>query len=148
MVDRDQLDCKIYAAPARSLAQEGVGLATALEGKNLQGGSAVTVELAQGELDLLPNPDKNPERIADFPNGFLHFPALVEFYAAPEIRQEDRIAVVSRILTHFWSRGIPAIAACDYEAELPNGGGYKVASVPWPRPLRIAAEVTPIHEAR
>ncbi|MEV6157051.1 hypothetical protein AB0L53_42590 [Nonomuraea sp. NPDC052129] len=34
------------------------------------------------------------------------------------------IETVSKILTHAWQAGCDAVAACDYEDELPEQGGY------------------------
>ncbi|MFI7638087.1 hypothetical protein [Nonomuraea sp. NPDC049400] len=34
------------------------------------------------------------------------------------------IETVSKILTHAWQAGHDAVAACDYEDELPDHGGY------------------------
>ena len=43
-----------------------------------------------------------------------------------------RRTLVERLLPLLWERGIPAVAACDYEDELPEKGGYKSRAVPWP----------------
>jgi hypothetical protein len=68
--------------------------------------------------------ERDPVRAREWPDGFLYFPHHVE--AGPK-------RAVERLLPLLWDRGIPAVAACDYEHELPENGGYKSRSIPWPR---------------
>ena len=67
--------------------------------------------------------DRDPIRAREFPDGFLYFSSLIE--AGPQ-------ELVARLLPALWKRGIPAVASCDYEDELPERGGYKSRAVPWP----------------
>jgi hypothetical protein len=46
---------------------------------------------------------------------------------------DSHIALVNKILTWLWSQKIPAVAASDYEDQLPNNGGYKSPLIPWPK---------------
>jgi hypothetical protein len=69
------------------------------------------------------NDDRDPERAAEFPDGFLYFATLVE--AGPQ-------EVTAQLLRLLWDAGIPAVAATDYEDELPEGGGYGSRRIPWP----------------
>ena len=62
-------------------------------------------------------------RAREWPSGFLYFPYRVE--AGPK-------RAVERLLPLLWDRGIPAVASCDYEDELPEKGGYKSRAIPWP----------------
>ena len=48
------------------------------------------------------------------------------------VNTPSRYALVDRLLNRLWSQGLPAVAACDYENELPRAGGYNNRSVPWP----------------
>jgi hypothetical protein len=72
--------------------------------------------------------DEADERRSDFPDGFLHFSHVVEVYADGG----PAIAYVTRLLEALWARGWAAVAASDYEQELPRAGGYKARDVPWP----------------
>ena len=67
--------------------------------------------------------EHDPVRAREWPGGFLYFPYRVE--AGPK-------RAVERLLPLLWDRGIPAVAACDYEDELPEKGGYKSRAIPWP----------------
>ena len=83
------------------------------------------------ELDILKNPDFN-ERIAKiFPDGFLHFPYIIEYYKSEKVFDDKDINNSRTILETLWEKNIPAIAASDYEEKLPENGGYKSKKVPW-----------------
>jgi hypothetical protein len=119
----DELDCAIYVdAPDREAL-----LARVLE---TTGGTraGTTVELDGHELDVDDNDEADPVRRTPFPDGFLHFAQRVEVYAAAP----PAAALVTRLLDAFWGAGWPAVAACDYEQDLPHGGGYRSDAVPWP----------------
>ena len=69
------------------------------------------------------NDDRDEVRAREFPSGFLYFQYVIE--AGPQ-------ALVERLLRALWDAGVPAVAACDYEDDLPEGGGYKSRAIPWP----------------
>jgi len=122
------LDCKIYvdAAIGRSELVERIGqLLQAQVEKN-------TVLGLDFEIDVLKNDEFDESRRQEFPDGFLHFYIVLELYFSSVRQAQDRVTMVSKILEYLWSEGIPAVAACDYEAELPRSGGYKDRSAPWP----------------
>lgn len=79
------------------------------------------------EIIFNANDDADADRAREFPDGFLHFNHMVEFY----VERPDRDAV-ARLLTSLWAQGIPAVASCDFEESLPHGGGYRSREVPWP----------------
>src|SRR5689334_19229069 len=91
-----------------------------------------TVRVPQGEIDVRRNRDADSSRASTFPDGFLGFRYTLELYPSPTVDLDGRVATVSKLLNFVWSQGIPAVAACDYEDHLPNGGGYNRRSVPWP----------------
>jgi hypothetical protein len=69
------------------------------------------------------NDEHDEARAREFPDGFLYFCYTIE--AGPQ-------PLVARLLRLLWDAGIPAVAACDYEDELPEAGGYKSRGIPWP----------------
>ena len=79
------------------------------------------------------NDEADPLRAQDFPDGFLFFHYALEVYPAPGVPREERVKLTAKLLQALWSRGFAAIAACDYEDELPSGGGYKSRPYPWVR---------------
>jgi len=74
-------------------------------------------------LDAERNDDYDEAAAREFPSGFLRFRYRIEI---------DSRDVVERLLPLLWERGVPAVAACDYEDELPEKGGFKSRAVPWP----------------
>lgn len=79
------------------------------------------------EIFFTRNSDADPQRASEFPDGFLFFKHLVEFYVD---RPDEEL--VARLLTTLWAQGIPAVASCDFEESLPQKGGYRSREVPWP----------------
>ncbi len=122
------LDCKIYVDASISRSQLIETIAKLLDGlaeKN-------TLRVPDFEIDVLENDEFDEFRRREFPDGFLYFHYIFEIYANTDRQIQDRAALVSKILEHLWSEGFPAVAACDYETELPESGGYKNRSAPWP----------------
>ena len=107
----EPIDCIVYAEdPARDRAEFESWLAGEL-----------------GEpLDVQRSHDRDAARATEFPDGFLYFRHRIE------VEAEHR-PLVARLLRLLWDNGIPAVAACDYEDELPERGGYKSRAIPWPR---------------
>ena len=71
----------------------------------------------------------NKEKCKEFPDGFLYFPYRVELYF---LNEKIAIDLISSFIKKLWENNIPAIAACDFEDELPEKGGYKSKNIPWP----------------
>lgn len=74
-------------------------------------------------IDVLPNPDVTYASGAA--DDFLRWPVMVE--AEPDDPDDERaiVATMRRVLTALWDAGYPAVAACDFEDELPWGGGIR-----------------------
>jgi hypothetical protein len=126
MSELSHLDCKIYV-DASITREELAGRVSALLSATLDRFTAV---VPCGEFDIQRNEDFDETRIAEFPDGFLYFRYLIEVYTHTP-NDSDCRAFVGKILEHFWSQGVPCVAAGDYENELPNGGGYNSRAVPW-----------------
>ena len=86
------------------------------------GGHVVADDLAPRTEGLVGRDDHRRALIAAR-TPRLNFRLLIE--AGPQ-------ALVARLLQLLWENGIPAVAAADYEDELPEGGGGKSRAVPWP----------------
>ncbi|MFE3452335.1 HAD family hydrolase [Nonomuraea sp. NPDC059194] len=71
------------------------------------------------EIEVRRNPDADPTEME-----FLYWPVKVEVAAGRSVGGSTVVAVVARILTSAWNAGHAAVAACDYEEELPDRGGY------------------------
>ncbi|RGD56695.1 hypothetical protein DR950_01820 [Kitasatospora xanthocidica] len=73
-----------------------------------------TVRFGDLELDIQPNPD------AGLADEFVGWPLKIDV----EGRRATMVDAVSRFLTAAWDAGYQAVAACDFESELPELGGY------------------------
>jgi hypothetical protein len=82
------------------------------------------------EVDIVKNSDFNASKSKEFPDGFLFFPLLVEYYSGGKSETAD-ISNTTVILEELWRNNIPAVASCDYEDKLPENGGYKCKNIPW-----------------
>lgn len=74
------------------------------------------------EGDLVIYLDKN-EEYNQQSNDFLHFKYRLDIDFLNET--VNYVSIVGAILLFLWSNQIPAVAACDYEDNLPENGGYK-----------------------
>jgi len=81
------------------------------------------------EVDIVKNNDFDKSKREDFPDGFLYFPFLVEFYSSDRNVIESDINNTILLLTELWKNNIPAIASCDFETFLPEKGGYKSTNI-------------------
>lgn len=80
---------------------------------------------------MAPNEDADPDRAAQWPGGFLFFPCVLEIFAGHAPRR-DRADVIALLLSTLWSKGIAAVAACEYEDLLPAAAGMGDRTLPWP----------------
>ncbi|MGP0069294.1 MAG: hypothetical protein ACLQGP_37550 [Isosphaeraceae bacterium] len=128
----DELSCKIFCEAAYKQKDLADLLAGRAMGEVSYGTASPVLKSAAGELELRRNPDRNKISARQFPDGFLHFRYALEFYRHPGVRHEEELDYVARLLALLWSHKFPAVAACDYDDELPHQGGYKDSSLPWP----------------
>lgn len=87
------------------------------------------------EANVLRNADYDSNRRQQFPDGFVYFRYLIDLYMDETIHKTtgpDKAEVVTRLLEGLWDWGYPAVAACNYEDQLPHHGGYRSRAVPWP----------------
>jgi hypothetical protein len=126
MPEFSDLNCKIYVETPMERGELARQVGVLIKGEV----ERFTVMSACGELDVQRNEEFDEERRAEFPDGFLYFRYVVEVYSSPGNEAQCR-HVVAKIVGYLWSNDIPCVAACDYEEELPNRGGYKSPAVPW-----------------
>ncbi|MFD7732211.1 hypothetical protein ACFV6F_17705 [Kitasatospora phosalacinea] len=74
-----------------------------------------TVRAGGTVFDTRPNPD------AGLANDFIGWPLKIDAEADED--GHSLVEPVSRVLTAVWDRGYDAVAACDFEDELPDLGG-------------------------
>jgi hypothetical protein len=66
------------------------------------------------------------EEFADSSSDFLFYPYYLDI-EADTATVKTMIATVGKLLEALWDAGIPAVAACDYEDDLPEAGGIGAA---------------------
>jgi hypothetical protein len=60
------------------------------------------------------------------------FPYFIDI-TCDEQQDADMVTPVANILRHLWSMGIPAVAECSFEGDLPYLGGWPNPEFQWPR---------------
>lgn len=84
------------------------------------------------EVEIRQNSDYDLARRKKFPDGFIYFRYVLDLYIE-EASPAAKAALIAPLLQTLWEWGYPAVAACSFETFLPQGGGYKNRSLPWPR---------------
>ncbi|OXM43675.1 hypothetical protein [Amycolatopsis alba] len=107
MADEGYEYCKIFF---RAGTRAVVDLLTAPLGVHADRG---LFALSDMDVEVLQNPDRG------LAEGFIGWPVFVEVVPGKDTENASVVGIVSRILTAAQSSGIPAVAACDYEDELP-----------------------------
>jgi hypothetical protein len=131
----NDLDCRIFIDARQTPDGIAALVAGALDDAGAGALSDRTIRTPWGEFEIRRNKEADMERASEFPDGFLYFPYTVEFYPLSTTRCEERFSLAARILNCFWDRNLAAVAVCDYEDQLPKGGGYKDHTAPWPSKL-------------
>lgn len=115
-------DCKLFV-DADMGAQELVALMT----------HVISEVPIRCELEIIQNEDYDSRRRSLFPDGFIYFRYLIDLYI-PDEKVRRQAKLVTFLLNYLWESGFPAVAACAFEAQLPEHGGYKSQRIPWPQP--------------
>jgi hypothetical protein len=68
---------------------------------------------------------QNPDLAQDAGNDFVQWPVIIEAEAEGSDAGPAMVQAMTQILTDLWTAGIPAVAACDFEDELPWHGGIQ-----------------------
>ena len=78
-------------------------------------------------LEVRPNPDSDPSTAAG--DDFVYWPTLIELDADSGMLEgnvaQRMVDTASALIRTFWEDGYPAVAAADFEDELPWNGGIQ-----------------------
>lgn len=85
-------------------------------------GLGYVLDVHRNERVLAPA-DPQPQQTHDF----VEWPYYLEIDATAEQTRQAQIAMIARLLIGLWEAGLGAVAACDFEEELPQRGGYDPA---------------------
>ncbi|GIM95734.1 hypothetical protein [Paractinoplanes toevensis] len=118
-VDLSELDCKVFVDGAAGRHELSGWIAGAVGGEVSEDGVVADgLEILVDDNDDAGGGDKTVRR-----GGFLFFDNVAEIYFAPGVDLDRRVGFVSAVLEDLWRRGLPAVAACDYEDRLLREGG-------------------------
>lgn len=115
----ENLFCKIFVLAATDRETVAEHVAKHLGGK--RDGNAVVCDW--GVVDVLNNDDADCSIIAGA-DGFLHFPYLIETEPETTFQRGTFVNLIGSLLESLWAERYGAVAACDFENELPRNGGY------------------------
>jgi hypothetical protein len=139
----NELDCKVFLEAQVPPADLAKLLADSLSGTLAGPPFAPVVRTRNGEIEIRINDDRDEDTARDATDNFLFFRYALELYPVTNCRHEDKVALVSALLRFLWQRGWPAVAACDYERDLPFAGGSDPSAAPWLSALPGSNGVTP-----
>jgi hypothetical protein len=83
------------------------------------------VECSWADIHVEANDDYDDRKKNKRGDGFLYFGLRVYIEVNPGVERQTLVDGVARILEHLWAQGSRAVAACDFEDELPRNGGFK-----------------------
>lgn len=129
MASEEDLYSKVYVNADVARGDLAQLIADSLDGT----ASHSSVQVGESEIDIEENDDFDPAQV-DTPDGFLFYRYYLDVMPTDVQTRDGQIAVVSQLLESFWSYGWPAVAAADYEEELPRRGGYNPSTPRRPAP--------------
>jgi hypothetical protein len=77
------------------------------------------------QIDVMPNANFDELQRQEFLSGFYNFRYRVEVYSRREQPDAQLVQLIKVVREDMWSKGYSAVAACDFEEQLPHKGGYK-----------------------
>ena len=118
-MDNDELFCKIYVDTDREEVWLLQVIASHLKGR-IEGR---TIESDLIAVDVSENEDFDPAK-RESDDDFVFFRYYLDVVSGKGAQRPGYVTAVSSILVLLWGLECRAVAACDFEDELPNRGGY------------------------
>jgi hypothetical protein len=86
------------------------------------GGTSEWNLVSSRELDIIVDENDvfDPAMSVSGEDRWLYFPYTLEIDPIAGVSSQDYIAAVANLLTSLWSAGMDAVAACEFEDELPQ----------------------------
>lgn len=107
----------------------------------------IECELEPYEIEILRNLDFDRVRRYQYPDGFLYFQYRIDVFLVEgrSVSLNEQTALVTYILQYLWLHHVPAVAACDFENQLPNSSCYfNIRSMLKPRTNRMTFNSKPL----
>ena len=112
----EDLDCKMFVATDLDRSTLGQRIGTHFGGEV----KGKYVSAATMAIEIRENEDFAPDRCDDAENGFLFYRLCLEIEPAQGASRVEYVRDVGAILSLLRSEGWRALAACDFEDELPR----------------------------
>lgn len=116
----DNLYCKIYVDCKININELVRLVAKSIPGR-IDLCSVITPEC---EIEVRNNDDFDNNKRSEFPDGFLYYRFYLDLDQTEGTDRGSYIESISRLLEDLWLLSYRAVAACDFEEELPRKGGY------------------------
>ena len=120
MNNYDNLYCKIFIDTDKEKETVTDLISTITSGKKEMFG----ISMESMDIDVRRNEDFNETKRTEKQDGFLYSRFYIDVEPKSNIKQDAYISNVATLLEKLWSMEFKAIAACDFEEELPRKGGY------------------------
>jgi hypothetical protein len=88
-----------------------------------------TIVTDWSEIDVVKNDDFDAVKRHKRPDGFLFYRYYLDMEPEARVLRQDYVNAIGKLLEGLWATGWKAVAACDFEDELPRKGGYGSESV-------------------
>ena len=121
MREYDDLYCKLYVDTDFEIEQLKDEITSMVSGQKQLFRTIVTTF---GEIDVNKNEDFDDKKRDIEPDGFIYSRYYLDIEPKEDIEQQDYISGIGDLLQSLWSNGLKSVAACDFEEELPQKGGY------------------------
>ncbi|ADU75661.1 hypothetical protein M972_112761 [Acetivibrio thermocellus AD2] len=121
MREYDNLYCKIYVDSDLDIEQLKQKIISIVSGEKQLFRTIVTTF---GEIDINKNEDFDDEKRKLEVDGFIYSRYYLDIEPKEDIGQQEYISHIGNLLRSLWSSGLKSVAACDFEEELPQKGGY------------------------
>ncbi|QDU62392.1 hypothetical protein Pan216_32590 [Planctomycetes bacterium Pan216] len=119
MSENDTCYCKIFVDTVLSKDELARTIARVTNGHCIRR----TVYTSWGEIDVVLNEDFDDHDRFNSSDGFLHYQFYLEIEADVRVSRFIFVSSIANLLTEFWRMEFKAVAACDFEHELPRKGG-------------------------
>lgn len=118
-VTEENLHCKVFVGcdlEAESVLEMIAGISSASVDQ-------LTVATDWGEVDVVENDEFDAVRRKDR-GGFVFYKLCLDIEPATSTARTRYVEGVALLLELLWDSGYRAVAACDFEEDLPRKGGY------------------------
>ncbi len=127
---REDYECNLYIDADADISTFLQNIATLINASDVESDS---VHIHEGDVLISKNENYHCTNKKSPEDGFLFYRYKLLINPNRTLGKKNAINLVTKLLNYAWSEDYPAVAACNYESELPNDGGYKSENVPTPK---------------